>query len=60
MVRGHIPCLKDVKLPADVTVMPRSGDMAQELAPAVSRFVEFIRSSAGAAVIVANGAVPVK
>jgi ABC-type phosphate transport system substrate-binding protein len=29
-------------------------------APAVSRFVDFIRSSARAAVIVANGAVPVK
>jgi hypothetical protein len=29
-------------------------------APAVSRFVEFVRSAAGAAVIVANGAVPVK
>ncbi|MGH9895197.1 MAG: phosphate ABC transporter substrate-binding protein, partial [bacterium] len=28
--------------------------------PAVSRFVEFVRSSAGAAVIVVNGAVPVK
>lgn len=28
--------------------------------PAVVRFVEFIRSSAGTAVIVANGAVPVK
>jgi phosphate transport system substrate-binding protein len=29
-------------------------------APPVSRFIEFIRSSAGEAVIVANGAVPVK
>jgi len=28
--------------------------------PAVSKFVDFVRSSAGAAVIVANGAVPVK
>ena len=28
--------------------------------PTVARFVEFVRSSAGAAVIVANGAVPVK
>jgi phosphate transport system substrate-binding protein len=28
--------------------------------PAVTRFVEFIRSPAGTAVIVANGAVPVK
>jgi len=116
VVRGHIACLKDVKFPDDVKVMPRSGDMAQELAirvgaigmttttvveqsrgqikllslngvipnaenvgrkiytltrdaflvtkalppPAVSRFVEFVRSSAGAAVIAANGAVPMK
>jgi hypothetical protein len=29
-------------------------------APPVSRFIEFIRSPAGEAVIVANGAVPVK
>ena len=28
--------------------------------PAVARFIDFIRSSAGTAVIVANGAVPVK
>ena len=28
--------------------------------PAVARFIEFIRSSVGTAVIVANGAVPVK
>ena len=28
--------------------------------PAVSRFVDFVRSSTGTAVIVANGAVPVK
>jgi len=116
VVRGKIACLKDLKMPNGVKVMPRSGDMAKELAttvgavgmttvvvveqsrgqikvlslngvipsaqnverkiypltrdsllvtkvppaPAVSRFVDFIRSSAGAAVIVANGAVPVK
>ena len=107
--------MKDLKMPPGVKVMPRSGDMAQELAasvgaigmttttvveqsrgqiralslngvipsaenvgrkvyvltrdsflvtkgaaaPAVARFVEFIRSSAGTAVIVANGAVAV-
>ena len=28
--------------------------------PTVARFIEFVRSSAGVAVIVANGAVPVK
>ena len=28
--------------------------------PAVSRFLDFVRSSAGTAVIIANGAVPVK
>ena len=28
--------------------------------PAVSRFLEFVRSSAGTAVIAANGAIPVK
>lgn len=116
VVRGKITCLKDVKMPDGVRVMPRSGDMAKELAatvgavgmttttvveqsrgqiramslngiipstenvgrrtyaltrdaflvtkapppPAVSRFIEFVRSPAGAAVIVANGAVPVK
>jgi phosphate transport system substrate-binding protein len=116
VVRAKIGCLKDLKMPADVKVMPRSGDMANELAtrvgaigmttttvaeqsrgkikplslngvapsaenverkiytltrdsflvtkasppPAVSRFVEFIRGSAGAVVIAANGAVPVK
>jgi phosphate transport system substrate-binding protein len=116
VVRGKIACLKDLKMPDGVRVMPRSGDMAKELAttvgavgmtttpvveqsrgqiralsrngvvpdaenvarktytltrdsflvtkatppPAVSQFVEFVRSSAGAAVIVANGAVPVK
>lgn len=116
VVRGKIACLKDLKMTDGVRVMPRSGDMAKELAatvgavgmttttvveqsrgqiravslngvipsaenvegktytltrdsflvtkatppPAVSKFVEFVRSSAGAAVIVANGAVPVK
>ena len=116
VVRGKLACLKDLKMPDGVRVMPRSGDMAKELAatvgavgmttttvveqsrgqiravslngivpsaenvgrktytltrdsflvtkatppPAVSKFVEFVRSSAGAAVIVANGAVPVK
>jgi len=116
VVRGKIECLKDLKMPDGVKVMPRSGDMAKELAatvgaigmttatvveqsrgqikgvslngtipsadnvgrkiymltrdsflvtkvvppPAVARFIEFVRSSAGAAVIVANGAVPVQ
>ena len=116
VVRGKIACLKDLRMADGVRVMPRSGDMAKELAatvgavgmttttvveqsrgqiralslngvipsaetvgrktytltrdsflvtkttppPAVSRFVEFVRSSAGVAVIVANGAVPVK
>ena len=116
VVRGKIGCLRDLKMPDGVRVMPRSGDMAKELAatvgavgmttttvveqsrgqiramslngvspsadnvgrntytltrdsflvtkatppPAVSKFVEFVRSTAGAAVIVANGAVPVK
>ena len=116
VVRGKIACLKDLKMPDSVRMMPRSGDMAKELAatvgavgmttttvveqsrgqiralslngvipsaenvgrktytltrdsflvtratppPAVSKFVEFVRSSTGAAVIVANGAVPVK
>jgi phosphate transport system substrate-binding protein len=116
VVRAKIACLKDLTMPERVKVMPRSGDMAKELAtsvgaigmttatvveqsrgqikplslngvipsavnvarqiytltrdsllvtkappaPPVSRFIEFIRSSAGEAVIVANGAVPVK
>jgi phosphate transport system substrate-binding protein len=116
VVRGKIACLKDLKMPEHVKVMPRSGDMAKDLATSVgavgmttaivveqsrgqikalslnrvipsaanvarqtytltrdsllvtkappaapvSRFIEFIRSSAGEAVIVANGAVPVK
>ena len=116
VVRSKIACLKGMKMPAGVRVMPRSGDMAKELAvivgavgmttatvveqsrgqiravslngiipsaenvsrktytltrdsflvtkatppPAVSKFIEFVRSSTGAAVIVANGAVPVK
>lgn len=116
VVRAKIACLKDLKMPDGVRVMPRSGDMARELAatvgaigmttttvveqsrgrirllalngvlpsrenverkiypltrdsflvtkapppPAVSRFIDFIRGPAGAAVIVANGAVPAK
>jgi phosphate transport system substrate-binding protein len=116
VVRGKIACLKDLRMPEGVRAMPRSGDMAKELAgtvgalgmttitvveqsrgqiravslngvapsaenverktytltrdsflvtkaapaPAVYRFIEFIRSAAGAAVIVANGAVPLK
>jgi phosphate transport system substrate-binding protein len=116
VVRGKIACLKDLKMAEGVKVMPKSGDMAKELAtsvgaigmttttvveqsrgqikplslngvipsaenvvrktytltrdsflvtrappaPAVSRFVEFIRSAAGEAVIVGNGAVPAK
>ncbi|MBI4592731.1 MAG: phosphate ABC transporter substrate-binding protein [Candidatus Rokubacteria bacterium] len=116
VVRAKIACLKDLKMPDGVRVMPRSGDMARELAatvgaigmttttvveqsrgrirllalngvvpsrenverkiytltrdsflvtkapppPAVSRFIDFIRSPAGSAVIVANGAVPAK
>jgi len=116
VVRDKIACLKDLKMPDGVRVMPRSGDMAKELAgtvgavgmttatvveqsrgqiravslngiipsaenvgrktytltrdsflvtkatpsPTVSKFIEFVRSSAGSAVIVANGAVPVK
>ena len=116
MVGEKIACLKDLKMPEGVKVMPRSGDMAKELAatvgavgmttatvveqsrgqikvvslngiipsadnverktymltrdsllvtkamppPTVARFVEFVRSPAGATVIVANGAVPVK
>jgi phosphate transport system substrate-binding protein len=116
VVMEKIACLKALKMPDGVRVMPRSGDMAKELAatvgavgmttatvveqsrgqiravslngvipsaenvgrktytltrdsflvtkatpsPAVSKFVEFVRSSVGAGVIVANGAVPVK
>lgn len=116
VVRGKVACLADLKMPEGVKVMPRSGDMAKELAatvgaigmttttvveqsrgqikllsldsvipsaenvehkkytltrdsflvtkapppPAVSRFVEFVRSARGAAVIRANGALPVK
>ena len=116
VVRAKIACLRDLTMPERVKVMPRSGDMAKDLAtsegaigmttatvveqsrgqikalslsgviptaanvarqiytltrdsvlvtkappaPPVSRFIEFIRSSAGEAVIVANGAVPVK
>ena len=116
VVREKIACLKDLKMPDSVKVMPRSGDMARELAavvgavgmttatvveqsrgqitgvslngiipsvdnvgrktyvltrdsflvtkamppPTVARFIEFVQSAAGAAVIVANGAVPVK
>ena len=116
VVRDKIACLKDLKMPDGVRVMPRSGDMAKELAgtvgavgmttatvveqsrgqiravslngiipsaenvgretytltrdsflvtkatpsPTVAKFIEFVRSPAGSAVIVANGAVPVK
>jgi phosphate transport system substrate-binding protein len=116
VVRGKIACLKDLKMAEGVKVMPRSGDMAKDLAatvgavgmttatvveqsrgqikmvslngitpsvdnverktytltrdsflvtkamppPTVARFIEFVRSSAGAGVILANGAVPVK
>ena len=116
VVRDKIACLKDLKMPDAVKVMPRSGDMAKELAAvagavgmttttvaeqsrgqikavslngvapssanverktytltrdsflvtktapsaAVAKFVEFVRSSAGADVIAANGAIPVK
>ena len=116
VVRAKIACLKDLKMPEGVKVMPRSGDMAKELAtsvgaigmttttvveqsrgeikslslngvmpsaenverkiynltrdsflitkappsPVVSRFLEFVRSSAGTAVIAANGAIPMK
>ena len=116
VVREKLACLKELKMSADVKVMPRSSDMAKELAatagavgmttttvveqsgggikalslngispsaenverktyaltrdsflvtkatppPAVSQFIEFVRSPAGRAVIRANGAVPVK
>jgi phosphate transport system substrate-binding protein len=116
VVRAKVACLADVKMSEGVKVMPRSGDMATELAatpgaigmttttvveqslgrikllslngvipsaenvehktyaltrdsflvtkappsPAVARFVEFVRSAEGAAVITANGALPVK
>lgn len=115
VVRDKVACMKDLKMPDAVTVMPKSGDMAKELgatagaigmttatvveqsrgsitalslngivlsadnvrrktytmtrdsflvtkataSPAVSKFLEFVRSPAGAAVIAANGAVPV-
>jgi phosphate transport system substrate-binding protein len=115
VVRERIACMKDLKMPDGVKVMPKSGDMAKELAatagavgmttatvveqsrgqiralslngvvpsadnvarktytltrdsflvtkvtapPAVAKFVEFVRSPAGAAIIAANGAVPV-
>ena len=35
VVRGKIACLKDLKMPDGVKVMPRSGDMAKELAATV-------------------------
>jgi phosphate transport system substrate-binding protein len=116
VVRQQVACLKDLKMPASVRVMPKSGEMANELATAtgaigmttmtvveqsqgrvkavslrgiapsaenvqrktytltrdsflvvktppssaVARFLEFIRSPAGANVIAANGAVPVR
>jgi phosphate transport system substrate-binding protein len=116
VVRAKLACLKDLKMHERVKVMPKSGDMARELAatagalgmttstvveqsrgriksvslngidpsaqhvgrkiytltrdsflvtkaappPAVARFVGFVRSAEGTAVIVANGAVPVK
>ena len=116
VVRAKIGCLKDLRMPEAVKVMPRSGDMAKELAGttgaigmttttvveqsrgqikalslngvppnaqnverktytltrdsflitkaspavAVATFIEFVRSPAGAAVIVANGAIPLK
>ncbi|HEX9822324.1 MAG TPA: substrate-binding domain-containing protein, partial [Methylomirabilota bacterium] len=112
VVRDKIACLKDLKMPGSVKVMPKSGDMAKELAatagaigmttttvveqsrgqikalslngvtpsaenverriyaltrdsflvtkappsPAVARFLDFVRSPAGTAVIVASGA----
>lgn len=116
VVRDKVACLKGLVIPAAVKVMPRSGDMARELAatagslgmttatvveqsggriralmlngvapsadnvergayaltrdsflvtgatpsPAVARFVAFVRSPAGAAIIRENGAVPVQ
>lgn len=116
VVRAKIPCLKDLTMPDGVKVMPKSGDMAKELAAtpgaigmttttvveqsrgkilaltlngvaptaenvekktyaltrdsffvtkaapsaAVERFLAWVRSRAGADVIAANGAVPVK
>jgi phosphate transport system substrate-binding protein len=116
VVRANIRCLSELRMPETVKVMPRSGDMARELAavagaigmttmtvveqsqgkikalsingtaptaenverkayplvresffvtkaaptPAVTRFLEFARSPAGAQVIRANGAIPVK
>ena len=35
VVRDKIACLKDLKMPDGVKVMPRSGDMAKELAATV-------------------------
>ena len=116
VVREQVSCLTDLKMPETVRVMPKAGEMAQELAkvagaigmttmtvveqsqgrvkavslrgiaptaenvqrktytltrdsflvartpasPAVTRFLEFVRSPAGSKVIAANGAVPVK
>jgi phosphate transport system substrate-binding protein len=116
VVRAKVACFKTLTMPEAVKVMPRSGDMAKELAStagaigmttttvveqsrgqiralslngvvpsadnvtrnaytltrdsflvtktpppaAVAKFVEFVRSPAGATVIAANGAVPVK
>ena len=116
VVRASIKCLTGLRMPEAVKVMPRSGDMAKELAatagamgmttmtvveqsqgkiralsingvapttenverkvyplvresyfvvkappaPTVARFLEFTRSPAGAEVIRANGAIPVR
>lgn len=116
VVRANIRCLSELRMPEGVKVMPKTGDMAGELAatagaigmtsmtvveqsqgkiralsidgiaptaenlgrkayplvresffvtkaapnPAVARFLEFTRSSAGEQVIRANGAIPVK
>lgn len=116
VVRANIQCLSELRMPGTVGVMPKSGDMANELAavagsfgmttmtvveqsqgriralsmdgtaptaenvvrktyplvreslfvtraaptPAVARFLAFARSPAGAQVIRANGAIPVK
>jgi phosphate transport system substrate-binding protein len=116
VVRDKLACLKGLVMPASVTVMAKTSDMARELAatpgaigmttmtvveqsggriravaldgvepsranvegrsyallresmfavrsppaPAVARFLDFVRSPAGQAVIVSNGAVPVK